>query len=141
MTDGWAESQVFVDTNILFYSVDVTAAEKHARAIEVMERIWHARNGSISMQVLSEWIVNLKRKLTLDRELLTRIVEPYLSWPVVVIEPADPLEAERIAERYQLSFWDGLIVRAAQKADAQVLLTEALNAGQRIDDVLVVNPF
>jgi predicted nucleic acid-binding protein len=141
MTDAWAERRTFVDTNVLFYSIDVSAAHKHSRAIEVLERIWRSRNGTVSTQVLSEWIVNLRRKLVLDRELLTRIVEPYLSWPVVVIEPAAPLEAMRIADRHQLSFWDGLILWAARKAGAEVLLTEDLNPGQQIDDVLVVNPF
>ncbi|MBI4702453.1 MAG: PIN domain-containing protein [Deltaproteobacteria bacterium] len=141
MNEAWTERSVFVDTNVLFYSVDATAAAKHARAVAVMEAIWRARTGRVSTQVLCEWIVNLRRKLALDGPSLRRIVEPYLSWPVVEIEPADPLDALRIADAHRLSFWDALIVRGAQKARAEILLTEDLSAGQSIEGVLVVSPF
>jgi predicted nucleic acid-binding protein len=48
------------------------------------------------------------------------------------------IEASR---KHRISFWDGLIVRAAVQADCEVLLTEDLNPGQLIDGVRVDNPF
>ncbi len=47
----------------------------------------------------------------------------------------------RIQDRYQLSFWDALIVAAARSASCRYLLTEDLQANQDLDGVLVVNPF
>jgi len=136
----WDERLVFVDTNLLYYSVDSAAGEKHQRAMDVIEGIWTARTGVISTQVLSEWTVNLKRKLKLGWGDVQRIVNPYLAWEVVVLAPADPLEAVGIAERHDLSYWDSLIVLAARKARAGVLLTEDLNPGQKIEGVEVLNP-
>ncbi len=45
------------------------------------------------------------------------------------------------AERYQIPFWDALILAAAQSASAAVLYTEDLNHGQRYGEAVVRNPF
>ena len=42
---------------------------------------------------------------------------------------------------FQVSFWDSLIVAAAEQANCSVLFTEDLNDGQSIRGVRVVNPF
>lgn len=44
-------------------------------------------------------------------------------------------------ERHAVSWWDALIVAAAQASECSVLLTEDLQAGQVFDGVRVVNPF
>jgi len=49
--------------------------------------------------------------------------------------------AWKLQDRYQLSFWDALIVAAAKSAAATFLLTEDLQSGQDFDSLLVVNPF
>jgi predicted nucleic acid-binding protein len=134
------EPRVFVDTNILLYAIDADAGRKHTRARKTIEGIWAARTGCLSAQVLSEWSVNLRKKLGADWRGVKRIVEPYLSWRVIPIEARDPLAAVRIADDHGLSYWDGLIVRAAQKARARFLLTEDLNPGQVIGGVEVDNP-
>jgi len=40
-----------------------------------------------------------------------------------------------------LSFWDALIVSAAFAGNASVIATEDLNHGQRIEGILIQNPF
>ena len=55
----------------------------------------------------------------------------------MIVEPPDLLRAMEQAERYRLSFWDALIVTAAQQAQASVLWTEDLNAGQWMGDVVM----
>ena len=49
--------------------------------------------------------------------------------------------AWRLQERYALSWWDALIVAAAQSSGCAVLLTEDLQHGQRLGEVTVINPF
>jgi predicted nucleic acid-binding protein len=44
-------------------------------------------------------------------------------------------------DRYQLSWWDALIVAAAKAGRCRYLLTEDLHAGQDFGGLLVVNPF
>ena len=136
----WDEGRVFVDTNLLYYATDTDAGDKHDRSKDVIRELWSARTGVISTQVLSEWTVNLRRKRKLTWRTVRRIVEPYLAWQVVVLEPHDTLEAIRIADRHKLAYWDSLIVQAARKGKADVLLTEDLTPGQKIEGVEVVNP-
>ncbi len=46
-----------------------------------------------------------------------------------------------VEDRYGFSFWDALVVSAAQGAGCDVLLTEDLSHGQRLDRLGVINPF
>jgi len=51
------------------------------------------------------------------------------------------LQATEIQEAHQLSFWDALIISAAFAGNAAVVATEDLNHGQRIEGILIQNPF
>ena len=51
------------------------------------------------------------------------------------------LEAIDVERRYKLSFWDSLIVVAAQKSGASVLCSEDFSDGQKFGPVQVQNPF
>lgn len=44
-------------------------------------------------------------------------------------------------DRYGFSFWDALVVAAAQRLDCALLLTEDLHDGQDVGGVRVVSPF
>lgn len=135
-------ARFFVDTNILLYAHDVSAGAKHERARSVVEELWRSRAGVISTQVLQELVVNLRRKAKrpLDVRAVRDVVADYLSWQVVVNGGESVLEALDIEARYRLSFWDALIVRAAQAAGADVLYSEDLSDGQAYGGVRVVNP-
>ncbi len=135
------EPGVFVDTNILFYSLDGRSPRKQRIAADILGGLWAARSGIVSTQVISELAVNLRRKLRLDWRKIARIVEPYSQWRTAAIEPADVLEAIRIASKHRLGYWDGLVIRAASKSGADVLLTEDLSHGQTIEGVRIENPF
>ncbi len=133
----------FVDTNVLLYAYDRDAGDKRSRAAATLRELWQDRRGVISTQVLQEFYVNARRKLAtpLSRAEAERVLRRYEAWPVAVVEPADVFEAIRIEVRHQLAFWDALIVGAAARLGATVLLSEDLNAGQVIEGVRVLNPF
>src|SRR5690606_3358533 len=101
-----------VDTNILMYAHDAAAGVKHARAAKLIERLWRDRSGVLSTQVLQELAVNLRRKVAkpLDARTVREIVSDYLTWHVVVNGGEAVLEALEIEARYEISFWDALIV-------------------------------
>ena len=132
----------FVDTNILVYAHDAGAGEKHARARALVERLWHDGTGVISTQVLQELVVNLRRKAKrpVDARTAREIVTDYLAWEVRVNTGESILEALEIEERHGLSFWEALIVHAAERAGAAVLYSEDLADGRRYGSVQVVNP-
>lgn len=133
----------FVDSNVLIYAHDTGAGNRHAVAQDLVRRLWRDRTGVISTQVLQEVYVNVRRKAEhpLPREEALRLIEDYLSWEVVVNTESSVVEAIRIEERFGLSFWDALIVHAAQSAGAGTLYTEDLSHGQAYGAVTAVNPF
>ena len=68
-------------------------------------------------------------------------VRRLLAWRPVVIDGALLEQAWKAQDRYQFSFWDGLIVAAARASSCRWLLTEDLQAGQEIDGITVIDPF
>jgi predicted nucleic acid-binding protein len=132
----------FVDTNILMYAHDASAGGKHARAKALVEELWRDRTGVVSTQVLQELSVNLRKKVRrpLDAKATRDIVADYLTWQVVVNGGESILEALDIEARYQISFWDALLVQAAQASGVEILYSEDLSDGQTYGSVRVVNP-
>jgi predicted nucleic acid-binding protein len=55
--------------------------------------------------------------------------------------PAEIAGAFRIEDEARVGFWDALIVACALKSGATTIVSEDLNAGQRISAVRIVNPF
>ena len=135
-------ARCFVDTNILVYAYDAVQGEKHHRASSLIEDLWRSRTGILSTQVLQEFAFTLRHKvrppLSVD-ETLVRL-QDYLRWEMVLNTGESVVSALRIGERHQISFWDSLIVHAAQMSHADILYTEDLNDGQVFDSVRVVNP-
>lgn len=133
----------FVDTNILMYAHDKAAGEKHERAKALVEELWRDRTGVVSTQVLQELSVNLRKKVRqpLDGKATRDIVADYLTWQVIVNGGESILEAIDLESRYQISFWDALVIHAAQSSGADVLYSEDLSDGQTYGSVRVVNPF
>jgi predicted nucleic acid-binding protein len=131
-----------VDTNILMYAHDRAAGEEHLRAKALVEELWENRSGAVSTQVLQELAVNLRRKAKkpLDATATRDIIADYLTWQVVVNSGDSILQALELEARYQLSFWDALVVHAAQVAGAEILYSEDLSDGQRYGTVRVKNP-
>jgi predicted nucleic acid-binding protein len=135
--------KAFVDTNILMYAHDATAGPRHERAKTLVQELWHTRSGVVSTQVLQELCVNLRRKTGQPTSLRTtrEIVTDYLSWEVVVNTGESVLEALEIEDHHGISFWDALVIQAAESAGAAVLYSEDLSDGQSYGSVRVVNPF
>ena len=135
--------KIFVDTNVLVYAYDRGAGPKHERALSLVEQLWMEGSGAISTQVLQEFYVNVRRKAQnpISHDQARALITDYLSWDPVVKDGATLLEAIDVERRYKLSFWDSMIVVAAQKCGASVLLSEDFNDGQKFGPVQVQNPF
>ena len=132
----------FCDTNVVVYAYDTTAGVKRERARELLERLWLEGVGAVSVQVLQELFVTLTRKIgrPVDAQTARSIVADLATWHVVQPTASDVLAAIDGTSRWQLSFWDAMIVLAAQRAGADVLWSEDLNASQTFDGVTVRNP-
>lgn len=135
--------RVFVDTNVLIYAHDTRAGRKHAIARDTVAGLWASRTGALSTQVLQEFYVNVTRKIPspLTRSVARELVGAYGVWHVENVGLAHVLRASELEERHRLSFWDALILAAAQAAGASRILSEDLSDGHRIAGVAIDNPF
>jgi predicted nucleic acid-binding protein len=134
---------IFVDTNVLVYARDASDMGKHAIAAAWMEHLWTSAGGRLSVQVLQEYYVTVTRKLDpgLSAEEAREDVRDLAAWRPLRIDQPIVEAAWRTEDRYGLSFWDSLIVAAAQAAGCEALLTEDLQHGLDIDGLRVVDPF
>jgi predicted nucleic acid-binding protein len=135
------EALVFVDSNVLLYAVDEADRNKQQAAREWRSQLWKSRRGRVSFQVLGEFYVNAVRKRPSAREEARAEVRDLLAWNPVVANAALLERGWKIQDRYQLSYWDALIVAAAKAASCRYLLTEDLQSGQELDRIEVLNPF
>jgi predicted nucleic acid-binding protein len=135
--------RVFVDTNVLLYSRDETEPAKQPRAKAWLERLWRERLGRTSMQVLSEYYVNLKRKSAarISADEAWAGVARYLAWKPLPVDEALMLRAREVEQRWRLSWWDSMVVAAAQLQDCALLLTEDLHDGASFGTLTVRSPF
>ncbi|NJD36343.1 MAG: PIN domain-containing protein [Betaproteobacteria bacterium] len=133
----------FVDTNILIYAHDRDAGDKRSRAKALLVELWEQGVGCLSVQVLQEFFVNVTRKIPqpLPTAEAREVIRAYLPGVRVETDGARAIRATEIADAWHTSFWDGMILAAAEKAGATELFSEDLQHGQRIAGVTIVNPF
>ncbi|MGA8213768.1 MAG: PIN domain-containing protein [Candidatus Sulfotelmatobacter sp.] len=132
----------FVDTNVLIYAHDRSTGIKHERARQLIEGLWTSGQGVLSTQVLQELCVNLRRKVArpLAVDEIRRLIYDYLSWEIVINTPEAVIQALESEVRYKISFWDALILQAAEQSGAVILYSEDLAAKQSYGTVQVINP-
>jgi predicted nucleic acid-binding protein len=133
----------FVDTNVLIYAHDVSAGQKHTRARELLQSLWQSEEGCLSIQVLQEFYVNVTQKVArpLTPEVAGQIIADLAVWQVHRPGLEDVLDAIRLQTRYQVSFWDAMIIASAIQLGCPTLWSEDLNAGQTYGGVTVLSPF
>lgn len=133
----------FVDTNILVYAHDQVAGTKGQKAQLLAQELWDGGNGVLSTQVLQELYIALRRKVAtpLSASEAEQILRDYFAWEVVVNTQESVIRAISLETRYKVSFWDGLILQAAEKAGAAIVYSEDLAHGQLYGSVRVMNPF
>jgi predicted nucleic acid-binding protein len=135
-------ADVFVDTNVLLYTIDEdpAVASKRQRA----EQLLLSERWGWSVQVAAEFFVNAtsaKRPFKLAASTAAALVETWFAFPTLDVTPALFRAAVDIQQRFQLSYWDAAIIAAAKQLGCGTLYSEDLNAGQNYDGVTVINPF
>ena len=134
---------VFVDSNVLVYARDPRDAAKQSRAAYWISHLWNERLGRSSAQVLSEYYVTVTRKLAprVTSEDAWDDVKSFLAWRPQPIDETLLQRAREIEQRHRLSWWDSMVVAAAQLQDCALLLTEDLQDGAAFGGVTARSPF
>ncbi len=133
--------ECFLDTNVFVYAAAGRGKEetKRKRALELIEN----QDFGLSAQVLQEFYVTVSRKIEvlLSPEQALDWVEQLEVFPCLAIDSALIKIAIEIGRRYQISYWDAVIVAAAEALGAPILYSEDLNHGQQYGSVRVLDPF
>jgi len=133
-------SKVFLDTNMIVYSLDQSNSHKKNKCRGLLKGLALEKNGVISTQVLQEFYVTSTSKLGADPLIVKDVLRTLERFETVVITPILIREAVDCSIINRLSFWDALIIVAAESAHCEILWTEDLNHGQIIRGVRIENP-
>lgn len=133
-------SKIFVDTNILVYSLDKHDTRRRQKARSLLRTLQSEHQGVVSTQVLQEFYVAATAKLNVDPLVAKSIVHSLENFEVVAVQPSLIHEAIDCSVLNRVSFWDALIVVSAESARCTVLWTEDLNDGQIMRGVNIENP-
>jgi len=133
----------FVDTNIIVYARDPADPYKQTLAEDLLKRLSRDRSGRISTQVLNEYYVTVTHKLKpgMLPEEAWLDVKDFQVWRPVAVDMPLLNQAFRFQQRYGLSWWDSLILGAANLSDCIRVYSEDLSHGQMYFGIEVVNPF
>lgn len=134
-------SKIFLDTNVLLYTLDQNDRDRQKRARMILRSIAENDYPVISTQILQEFYVASTSKLGVDPLLAKSIVHSFEHMEVVQVDPHLIGEAIDVSILNRTSFWDALVIAAAESAKCSLLYTEDLNHGQIIRGVRIENPF
>src|ERR1700733_10388828 len=131
----------FVDSNVILYTFDESNPTKRAQAEAWIAWLWENACGALSWQVLQEFYWNALRKFKVAPEEARHRVRLMSQWkpPDVSIGMID--RAWLWTDQAQVSFWDGLIVAAAERTRCRFLLSEDFQTGREFGTITILNPF
>ena len=136
-------ARIFVDTNVFAYARQAREPIKQPLAAQWLERLWSEQTGRTSVQVLNEYYTTLTRKIkpAVPAADAWDDVKNLMAWNPQATDLELLHRGRELEQRYRLSWWDGLIVAAAQLQNCVLLLTEDLQDRSVYGGVTVRNPF
>lgn len=134
-------SKIFIDTNILVYTLDTNDQTKQNWSRNMLHKLINEHQAVLSTQVLSEFFVVATKKLEADPIIIKNIIHNFHNMEIVNTDSGLVDEAIDISVIYKLSYWDSLIIAAAERAQCQFIISEDLNPGQNYRGIRLINPF
>jgi predicted nucleic acid-binding protein len=121
----------------------ISQRETSTRARDLVHSLWQSGTGCLSIQVLQEFYVNVTQKVAkpLTPNVTAQIIADLSTWNVHRPGIEDVLDAIQLQRRYQISFWDAMIVTSAIQLSCDTIWSEDLNTNQVYDTVTVTSPF
>jgi predicted nucleic acid-binding protein len=131
----------FIDTNVLLYAATGTDADQSKR--ETAQALLASTDFGISTQVLQEFYVSATRKahIRMPPRIALEWMEQLDGRPCAIVDPDLVKLAAAISIRYQISYWDGAILAAAEALEAKVVYSEDLQHNQKYRALRIENPF
>ena len=136
-----AKGRCFIDTNVLVYAHANDESLKQSRALMLLGQLYASGRAVVSTQVLQEFCnVGLKKLGLSAAQLQTQL--HFLGQLEIALITADMLsQALALQQTHRLSFYDAMIVMAAQASHCTTIYSEDFNAGEVLGGAKVINPF
>ena len=133
----------FFDTNILIHAADRSEPGKQSQARRLLKNAVENETGVVSVQVLGEFFNVVTRRIPdpLSVEEAEEVINRVAVLPVVELDWALVQRAIDTHKQYGTTYWDSLIVAAAERAGCTRIFSEDLNSGQSYHGIVVVDPF
>ena len=130
-----------LDTNVLVYSVDRQAGERHHKSIELIKKMAQCQC-ILTLQALSEFYSAVTRKNKMpQKDARDQINDWMVLFPVVAADPATLHRAMQAAEDHQFSFWDSMLLETAVRAGVTHFISEDMQHGRLWKGMSIENPY
>jgi predicted nucleic acid-binding protein len=135
--------KVFLDTNILVCAYDENEPKKQQKAQDILTDGIEQESSFLSVQVLGEFFNVVTRYIPqpMSSDEALEIIDMLRIMPVQEIDLIMVKRAIDTHKTYKISYWDSLILSAAERAGCTMLFSEDLSDGQTYQNILVRNPF
>lgn len=130
-----------LDTNILVYAADARQDHRNAVSADILYRAAFA-DCVLALQTLGEFfsVATRGRRVT-AADAQTFINTCRKTFPLTAAAEDDLAGAMSVVRDHHLLFWDALLCMTAARAGCKVLLTEDMQDGRRIGELVIVDPF
>jgi len=130
------------DSNILVYTADSVAGERHRIAVDLLERSIRRGNCIQTLQSFCEFFNVVTRKSGIETAAAAAFVDGWRAVVLVEAATVDDLgDAMRAAAVYRIGFWDAMLWATARRTGVRTLFSEDFQDGQVIEGVRILNPF
>jgi predicted nucleic acid-binding protein len=137
-------ARFFLDTNVFVYAFDARVPGKAKQAAQLIRRAVDTGEGIVSYQVVQEFFNVALRRFA--HPMTAAEAEQYLTTvfrPLLAVHSSSTifLDALRISAKHHIAWYDSLILAAALDAGCEILYSEDLQDGRRIENLTIQNPF
>lgn len=145
--DAHRDAREFFDSNVVVYALAEAGDPETARKRETARRTLVAaasrKKAVVSAQILSESFVTLVKKgvSPMEPAVAAEHLRGVASLRVVPLTGDLVFRAIELQGEHRLSYWDALVVAAAEDAGCATLWSEDLSDGRVYGTVTVRNPF
>ena len=130
-----------LDTNILIYSIDCDAGDRHQRAVQLMQEMITS-DCTLTLQSLSEFFSVTTRKGKMPKQDAIEQINDWMTlFPVIHAVPTTLKMAMNAVWKHQFSFWDAMLVETSVQAGVTRLYSEDMQHQQIWKGMIIENPF
>jgi len=131
------KDKIFIDSNIFLYAFSNKDISKQSISASIVKQ-----NHTISTQVLNEVSNNMIKKLKFSNKEIEKFISScYTQYNIVDFSKEIFIKASIIRDKYNISYYDSLILSSAINSKCDILYSEDMQHNQKIENLTIVNPF